>query len=264
VGRKVIVKIVLEKVYDHLRNLKTKEVEKDDKVNSEEQIFIEKPINELDKSCSTSCIKVFDFDKAKEKISKEFGRGTIPISHIKSCDALKISSQKCKFDLIEMKGIKEFIVHINSEPESKQYLDTITKKIEEYYKECIGKFKASIFLLNILLYHSNCSLTKNEKRKLDELSKDYYILSDYDLESNPREVFAVNLFALSHPGNSYNRAVISKESKETGLEIMARMMKETMKNVNEVDWNFNRPKVINSFELNIIYGEDTSTNIKAV
>lgn len=257
-------KVVLEKVYNHLVNLNTKEEKKGEKVYPKEAIFVEKPINELDKSCSTSCIKVFDFDRAKEKISKEFSRGTIAISQIKSCDALKICPVKCKFDFIEMKGIKEFISHINAEVGSEQYFDKINSKIKEYNEECIGKFKASIFLLNMILYHSNSNLTKNEKDKLDNLSKDYYILSDYNLESNPREVFAVNLFALSHPVNTYNKDMQLEENKEECLTYMIRKMKEKMEDQNELDWKFNRPRVINSCDLDTIYGEKSSSNTKVV
>lgn len=202
---------VLKRLYDYLKNIKIPSGGNETK-DDFHYVFIEKKISELDKTCSDLDLEVFDFDKAAEEWGRILKDGiNLNISKVPSCDALKISPEMRKFDLIEMKSVKNFIG--NNSPDKVNKMQDIEKKCDEYKKECKDKYRWSMQILEYLILYSDCGLNKNDKKRLRDMEKDYYILSDYGIKQNPSEVLAMNLFTLSHPSNRAKKN-INNESKE--------------------------------------------------
>ncbi|MGL4853766.1 MAG: hypothetical protein ACRC37_00745, partial [Lentisphaeria bacterium] len=113
---------------------------------------------------------VIDFDATKRIICAEK-----ELQMLSSCDALRIIPEKNRIDFIELKSIRNYILHSKNLSS-----DEIAKKIRSF--DLPGKIRDSFFLLSTIVYHKNLALTKNERHFFsNQIKLNYFICIDTDL-----------------------------------------------------------------------------------
>ncbi len=151
-----------------------------------------KEIGQINKSCCKSLsVEVIDFDEVKKKISKEKD-----MQEPKSCDALKILINSDKLDFIEFKGFEEFINRELIKENDEIQDNKISEKIEEF--KFNRKIEDSFFILKYILMNKKFEYSNKERDFFDDkVQKNYYILTDLNMDENPLEIFNLNLELLS-------------------------------------------------------------------
>ena len=136
--------------------------------------------------CPKSVTAVIDFDKVKDKLVKEHGLQTL-----KSCDCLKIISNKERVDFIEMKGMKILIQRPENQPSPQKLSKKIGDTIIGF--NLLGKIWDSWLLLNLVASRKEFSSIGESRKKLLEAKKYLVILTDIDPKESAIELIALNL-----------------------------------------------------------------------
>lgn len=167
--------------------------------------FIEKPLCEIEKSCSQSKEIVVDYDHTKDEIQKTL-RG---YKTFESCDALKIEKQALNF--IEMKSIDEYLKHYT------------TRNRNKFLKKNFGlKYRGSISVLDLLLMRNDMNMTVEESDLVLTAVENYIVLIDREYKKDVPEEFLTRLELLQDISNqessvyemSNDESAATKESED--------------------------------------------------
>lgn len=179
--------------------------------------FIEKPLCEIEKSCSQSKEIVVDYDHTKEEIQKTL-KGYKPFE---SCDALKIEEQVLNF--IEMKSIDEYLKHYS------------TRNRNKFMKKDFGlKYTDSIYILGLLLKRNDMEMTIEESEIILATVKNYIVLIDREYRKDVPEEFLTRLELLQD---------ISEQEKE-----IYEASKDELASSRESEDEFRLKEVVNKIE----------------
>lgn len=202
------------------------------------ELFVEKMIKDIDSSNNKiSITKVIDFDDVKNKVTKSINQGKSEENHYsfktpKSCDALKIVHDKECIDFIEFKSFEEFK---KRQVHNKNDIKKVESQIKKFDLEL--KIIDSYDVFNMILKFYEMELTNEERKKINSIKKNYFVMVDISIEEDAVSNFATTLMFVSEP--SVNGKII-----------------ETLKNnLNGIDMpvNFNRPKLISSKTIDKYY-----------
>jgi hypothetical protein len=153
--------------------------------------FTSEKLNLIEKSCCSDCLhEVIDFDKTKELVVENNKWTTL-----KSCDALVIHLEKEGIDFIEMKSSTKILS--NKKIDSKEKLQ---QQIEKF--DFANKIHDSLTILNSICNEKNCTLDGAERKSVREITKNYIVVTDLSIKSNPLEFLSLSLEHLAHYSSS--------------------------------------------------------------
>lgn len=124
--------------------------------------------------CLLSNIEVIDFDKTKDKVTKNF-----QLISLKSCDALKIIKQENRIDFIETKGIKNFIKYqINPVLSNEKLVETKSKEqIKDF--NFARKITDSKYIIDTIFLSKFVEPNNYQREMYDNITINYIILTDH-------------------------------------------------------------------------------------
>jgi len=157
------------------------------KYGEDEDLFLEMPMKDVPKSCcGNASTEVYDFDKCKEQVTKKHR-----IDEPRSCDALKILSEKGTIDFIEFKGWKQFIEQQPSEQKAQRQVE---KKVNEFSE----KISDSLLVLSLIVLSSDFNpINIKKKRAYKNAQKRFILVVDIEEhKNNPLEALTATLGVL--------------------------------------------------------------------
>ncbi|MEA3354319.1 MAG: hypothetical protein U9Q33_10940 [Campylobacterota bacterium] len=154
---------------------------------ADNKYFFEEPLSNVSDGCCEGENKLIDYDKVKEIIIEEANQQTRS-----SCDGLKIDTE---INFFEFKSLKKTLEHNNE-----------LKLIGRLNNSLINKIKDSLWLFDYIVNHSEHKIKKSEKLEYYDLVKNYYIVTDVDIEKNTKDSLTIKLNALATISQSLNRS----------------------------------------------------------
>lgn len=159
----------------------------------EKGYFTYKKIKDIPKSCCNSNIEVIDFDETKEKLMIELHKIGVQCD-LKSCDCLKMINMNNQIDLIEIKGIKDYVKYYTV-GKSK----TPKEQVEKY--EIGTKYSDSLYLIHTLANMYSHEIGVDTSKDIKKIFPNLIILTDIDIKRNSMYKFAMTLSFLSTNSN---------------------------------------------------------------
>ncbi|MEI2664062.1 hypothetical protein [Rossellomorea sp. LJF3] len=174
-----------------------------------------KPIKDIEKSCcQVSITEVIDYDDTKRYMIDTLNQSSITFQDPKSCDALKIIPASDRIDFIEFKGLDLFINNLSGT--EVQVERQLTKQVNKFDFET--KIKDSLFILDLITKIGSLEMTKKERDYFKEISKNYIIMVDVEIEKDPMKNMAFNLMYLSETSNFKEKLITYIQDTLTGIK----------------------------------------------
>ena len=177
-------------------------LERIEKFAKEYQYFIFDSLTEVsDKICICEDLELINFDKTKEKVTKDATQNTRS-----SCDGLHLTDS---INFIEFKSFKK----VKKRFHDKEDIDKKEKRFINHTKVSLpDKIESSLWIFEYILGHKDFLATKSEKKQYRNTIKNYYLVVDVDLNKNSKETLMAKLNGLTIPTSLYDNLIIEVKS----------------------------------------------------